>query len=119
MGGLTRTHPLIGWGLVIGVAALAGLPPLGLFTSEFLLVNATIADHALLAVPLVLGLLIALGALFMQVNAIAFGEPKGENHKAECSYAPMYLHLALVLLAGVALPPAIRTLFETVAKLLG
>ena len=39
MGGLTETNPLIGWGLVIGVAAIAGLPPLGMFTSEFLMVN--------------------------------------------------------------------------------
>ena len=119
MGGLTRTDPLIGWGLVIGVAALAGLPPLGLFTSEFLLVSATISNRALLAIPLVLGLLVAVGALFLQLNAIAFGEPKGVSRKAECSYAPMFVHLALVLIAGVALPPAIVALFETVAKLLG
>ncbi|RPI33115.1 MAG: hydrogenase 4 subunit F [Hyphomicrobiaceae bacterium] len=119
MGGLTRTDPLIGWGLVIGVAALAGLPPLGLFTSEFLLVSATISNRALLAIPLVLGLLVAVGALFLQLNAIAFGEPKGVSRKAECSYAPMFVHLALVLIAGVALPPAIVALFEAVAKLLG
>ena len=34
MGGLTKTNPLIGWGLVVGVAAIAGLPPLGIFTSR-------------------------------------------------------------------------------------
>ena len=47
MGGLTKTNPLIGWGLVIGVAAIAGLPPLGLFTSEFLMVSATLAAKPL------------------------------------------------------------------------
>ena len=46
MGGLTSTNPLIGWGLVIGVAAIAGLPPLGIFTSEFLIVSATLAKRA-------------------------------------------------------------------------
>jgi len=119
IGGLTQTNPLIGWGLVIGVAAIAGLPPLGIFTSEFLLVSATISARPLLAVPLVLGLLIAVGALFLKLNAIAFGEPKGENRKAECSYAPMIVHLALVLLAGIYLPAAIVALFESVAKMLG
>ena len=49
MGGLTKTNPLIGWGLVVGVAAIAGLPPLGMFTSEFLTVSATLANHPLLA----------------------------------------------------------------------
>ncbi len=68
MGGLTKTNPLIGWGLVIGVAAIAGLPPLGIFTSEFLMVSATLAAKPWLALPLVLGLLIAIGALFLQLN---------------------------------------------------
>src|SRR5207302_2533693 len=41
--GLTVTHPLLGWGLVLGVAAIAGLPPLGIFMSEFLVVTSTFA----------------------------------------------------------------------------
>ena len=51
MGGLTTTNPLIGWGLVIGVAAIAGLPPLGIFTSEFLMVSATLATAAAACAP--------------------------------------------------------------------
>src|SRR6202040_4293804 len=31
MGGLTVTNPVLGWGLVLGVVAIAGLPPLGIF----------------------------------------------------------------------------------------
>jgi hydrogenase-4 component F len=119
MGGLTKTNPLIGWGLVVGVAALAGLPPLGIFTSEFLLVTSTLASEPWLAVPLVLGLLVAVGALFLQLNRIAFGEPKGPDYKAKCSYAPMYAHLGLVLMAGIYLPAPLVALFEAVAKLLG
>ena len=119
MGGLTKTNPLIGWGLVVGVAAIAGLPPLGLFTSEFLTVSATLTNHPLLAVPLVLGLLIAIGALFLQLNRIAFGEPKGETLKVKCSYVPMFAHLALVLAAGIYLPPQLVAWFEAVARLLG
>ena len=119
MGGLTKTNPLLGWGLVIGVAAIAGLPPLGIFTSEFLTVSATIERLPWLALPLVLGILVAVGALFMQLNRIAFGEPKGANHKAKCSYVPMFVHLALVLAAGIYLPPFLVALLEAVAKLLG
>src|SRR5215472_1198934 len=36
MGGLTETNPVLGWSLVLGVVAIAGLPPFGIFTSEFL-----------------------------------------------------------------------------------
>src|SRR5438128_4457675 len=63
--GLTETHPGLGWGLVIGVVAIAGLPPLGIFMSEFLVITSTFAREPLLAVLLVLDLLIAFGPLFI------------------------------------------------------
>ena len=58
--GLTETHPVLGWGLVLGVVAIAGLPPLGIFMSEFLIVTSTFAREPLLAILLVFGLLVAL-----------------------------------------------------------
>ena len=62
--GLTVTHPVLGWTLVAGVFAISGLPPFGIFTSEFLVVSSTFAREPLLAVPLVLGLIARLpGAL--------------------------------------------------------
>jgi len=119
MAGLTETNPVLGWGLVVGVAAIAGLPPLGLFMSEFLVVSSTFARQPLLALPLVLGLLIGVGALFLRLNSIAFGEPKGPNAKARGSYVPLFAHLALVLIAGVYLPGPLVAWFQNVAKLLG
>lgn len=117
--GLTETHPWLGWGLVAGVMAIAGLPPLGIFMSEFLLVSSTFAREPLLAIPLVLGILLAFGALLLRLNGVAFGEPKGSTAPAEASYVPMYAHLALVLGAGLYLPPPLVTWFQHVAGLLG
>jgi hydrogenase-4 component F len=119
MGGLTVTHPVLGWGLVLGVVAIAGLPPLGIFMSEFLVVSSTFARAPWLALLLVLGILVALGALFMRLNSIAFGEPRGPTAEAQASYVPMFAHLALVFVAGIYLPPALVTWFQNVARLLG
>jgi hydrogenase-4 component F len=119
MGGLTVTHPVLGWGLVLGVVAIAGLPPLGIFTSEFLVVSSTFARQPLLAIPLVFGLLIAFGGLFMRLNTIAFGEPRGPTAEAKASYVPMFAHLALVLVGGIYMPPALVAWFQNVARLLG
>jgi hydrogenase-4 component F len=119
MGGLTETNPVLGWGLVLGVVAIAGLPPLGIFMSEFLLVSSTFARQPLLGILLVAGLLIGFGALFLHLNSIAFGEPRGASAEAKASYVPMFTHLALVLAAGVYLPPQMVTWFQNVAKLLG
>ena len=119
IGGLTVTNPVLGWGLVLGVVAIVGLPPLGIFMSEFLVVSSTFARQPWLTAILVLGILIALGGLFLRLNVIVFGEPKGQTAPAEASYVPMFTHLALVLIAGIYLPPALVTGFSNVAKLLG
>jgi hydrogenase-4 component F len=119
LGGLTVTNPVLGWGLVLGVVAIAGLPPLGIFMSEFLILSSTFARAPLLAVPLVFGLLVGLGALFIRLNGIAFGEPRGESGPAQASFVPMLAHLGLVLAAGVYLPPQLVIWFQNVAKILG
>jgi len=119
MGGLTETNPVLGWGLVLGVVAIAGLPPLGIFMSEFLIVTSTFARAPWLALVLVAGILIGVAALFLRLNAIAFGNPRGSTTKAEASYAPMFTHLALVFVAGIYMPPALVAWFQNVAKLLG
>ena len=119
IGGLTETHPLLGWGLVVGVIAIAGLPPLGVFMSEFLIVSSTFARQPLLAVVLVLGLLVAFGALFLRLNTLAFGEPIGSTAPVKASYVPMYLHFSLVLAAGIYLPPTLVAWFQHIAGLLG
>ncbi len=117
--GLTVTHPALGWGLVLGMIAIAGMPPLGIFMSEFLVVSSTFARMPLLAIPLVAGLLIGFGALFLRLQEFAFGEPKGSQTPVKASYMPMASHLGLVLTAGVYLPPPLVTWFQNVARLLG
>ena len=113
------THPALGWGFVVGVVAIAGLPPLGIFMSEFLIVTSTFAREPLLAAILVFGILVGFGALFLRLNGIAFGEPRGATAEAQASYVPMFVHLAIVFVAGVYLPPPLVAWFQNVAKLLG
>ncbi|MFN3623991.1 MAG: hydrogenase 4 subunit F [Hyphomicrobium sp.] len=117
--GLTESHPLLGWGLVLGVVAIAGLPPLGIFMSEFLIVSSTFSREPLLAIPLVLGILVALGALLLRLGEVAFGRPVGSSAPVEASYLPLSAHLSLVLTAGVYLPGPLVTWFQNVARLLG
>src|SRR5262249_23683140 len=117
--GLAETHPWRGWGLIGGVVAIAGLPPLGIFMSEFLLVSSTFARQPWLAIPLVFGIVVGLGALLLRLNSIAFGEPRGGIMPAQASFVPMFAHLGLVLLAGIYLPPPLVAWFQNVAKLLG
>jgi hydrogenase-4 component F len=117
--GLTQSHPMLGWGLVAGVLAIAGVPPFGIFMSEFLIVSSTFARNPLLAIPLVIGLLIAFGALFLRLTGVAFGTPEGDTRPIKVSYLPLYLHLGLVLVGGIFLAPPIVQWFQHVARILG
>lgn len=117
--GLTESHPLLGWGLVLAVLTIAGLPPFGIFMSEFLVVSSTFAREPLLAIPLVAGLLVAFGALLLRLSGIAFGTPVGGMGIAHASLLPLYAHIALVLAAGFYLPPPLVTWFQNVADVLG
>jgi hydrogenase-4 component F len=117
--GLTETHPWLGWGLVLGVMAIAGLPPFGIFMSEFLVVSSTFAREPLLALPLVFGLIVGFGALLLRLNGLAFGVPTGSTAPSDASYVPLFAHVALVLAAGLYLPPPLVAWFQHVAGMLG
>jgi hydrogenase-4 component F len=117
--GLTQSEPLLGWGLLIGTFAIAGMPPTGIFMSEFLLVSTTFARVPLLAIPLVLGLLLAFSALLTQALGMAFGEGRRGVRPSGLTLVPELTHFALVLVAGVYIPPAVVTWFQHVSELLG
>jgi len=116
--GLTVSHPVLACGLVLGVVAIAGLPPMGIFMTEFLIVTTTFAREPALAVVLGLSLLVALGALLLRLNGLAFGEPYGKSEPTKASLFPLFAHLGVVLVAGVWLPSALVAWFQHVATLL-
>jgi hydrogenase-4 component F len=116
--GLTVSHPVLGWSLGLGVVAIAGLPPMGLFMTEFLIVTSTFARAPALAIVLGLSLVVALGALLLRLNDLAFGDPDGRNEPTKASFLPVGLHFGLVLAAGIWLPPALVAWFQYVATLL-
>jgi hydrogenase-4 component F len=102
--GLIRTQPFIGWGLLIGTCAIAGFPPFGVFTSEFLLFTATIKSYPWLAPPLVLGLSVAFAGLFRNLQPMVFGEPPVGQKPVVANMWPVFIHLGLVLWLGISIP---------------
>ena len=121
--GLTTSHPALGWSLVAGVVAIAGLPPFGVFTSEFLVVSSTFARQPALALPFAVGLLVCFGALLLRLHHLAFGPSSpntaGSHAVPTLSLVPIWLHLALALVAGLYLPAPLVAWFQSVARLLG
>jgi hydrogenase-4 component F len=73
----------------------------------------------LLALVLVVGLVIAFGALILRMQEMLFGEPTGPVGGVKASYIPLFVHLTLVLVAGLWLPEPVIRWFRSVAAQLG
>jgi hydrogenase-4 component F len=117
--GLTSSQPLLGWALVIGVVAIAGLPPFGVFMSEFLVLTSTFGRQPALALLVLAGLLLGFGALIRHIQHLAFGPGAGGERASSVALLPLFVHLGLVLAAGIYLPGPLVRWFQTVARLLG
>ncbi|MEO5365671.1 MAG: hydrogenase 4 subunit F [Magnetococcus sp. WYHC-3] len=116
--GLITHQPGIGWGLLLGTVAISGLPPFGVFASEFMMFTATLQTHPWLVAPLLFFLLVGIGGLFLKVQPMVYGPPPAEAVAVTVSMLPVYVHLGLALVLGVAIPPVLAQWYDHAARLL-
>ena len=116
--GLIRTQPAVGWGLLFGSVAIAGFPPFGVFTSEFLLLSATMKSWPWLAVPLLAGLAVAFAGLFRHLHPMVFGAAPAGQAPIVHNPLPLALHLSLVLWLGLAIPGFLARWFDEATRLI-
>ena len=116
--GLFKGNPLVGWGLMFGVMAIVGMPPFGVFTSEFLILTATIKDAPWLTPFLLLGLGVAFAALFRRVQPMVSGDVPPHQKPMKAAHVPVILHMALVLMLGIYMPGFLNNWFHTAVELL-
>jgi len=116
--GLLKGNPLVGWGLMFGVMAIAGMPPFGVFTSEFLILTATIKDAPFLTPFLLLGFGVAFAALFKKVQPMIAGAAPSYQRNLKAAHIPVILHMALVLLIGIYMPAFLNQWFHKAVELL-
>lgn len=116
--GLIRHQPGIGWGLLIGTVAIAGFPPFGVFTSEFLLFTAALEAYPWTTLPLLLGLLIAMAGLFRFVEPMVYGKPAETAVPVHVNMLPVYIHFGMALALGLAIPSFLAGWYDQAASLI-
>ena len=117
--GLVSMSPLLGWGLALGTLAILGMPPFGVFASEFLILTTAMRSHPW-ATPFLLGALgLAFAAIFSKVQPMVFGIPTGKRLPLRPSMLPVFAHLAVVLMLGLWIPPFLADWYRQAAKLIG
>jgi hydrogenase-4 component F len=117
--GLVRVSPALGWGMMLGAVAILGLPPFGVFASEFLILTTAIAQQPWAAPILLVSLGVSFAAIFGKVQAMVFGEPTAARLPHRPALTPVFAHLALVLLLGLYIPPYLVDWYRRAAQLIG
>lgn len=117
--GLIKTNPTIGWGLMLGTVAILGVPPFGVFASEFLIITTAMHDHPWATPFLLLALGVAFASIFGKVQPMVFGETESAKLPYQPALTPVFLHLGLVLMLGLFIPPYLAAWYRQAAQLLG
>jgi hydrogenase-4 component F len=117
--GLLSISPTVGWGLMLGTLAILGLPPFGVFTSEFLILTTAMKAQPWAAPVLVAALGIAFAAIFRRVQPMVFGEASGQRLTHAAALLPVFTHLIIVLALGVYIPPYLAHWYREAARLIG
>ena len=117
--GLVRVSPTVGWGLMLGALAILGVPPFGVFASEFLIITTAMREQPWAMPILLIALAIAFAAVFGKVQPMVFGDTTAKALPHPPALLPVFAHLALVLMLGLYIPPALTEWYRQAAKLIG
>jgi len=121
--GLIRINPTVGWGLMLGSIAILGLPPFGVFASEFLILTSAMRQQPWATPFLLVSLGVAFAAVFSKVQPMVFGESEGSRALKRLPHQPallpVFVHLSIVLVLGLYIPPHLADWYRQAAKLIG
>ena len=117
--GLITLSPMIGWALALGALAILGMPPFGVFASEFLILTTAMRDQPWATPFLLIALGIAFAAVFSKVQPMVFGETNVQRLPERPALIPVFVHLALVLMLGLWIPPYLAEWYRQAARLIG
>ncbi len=117
--GLITLSPTVGWGLMMGSLAILGMPPFGVFASEFLILTTAMREQPW-ATPILLAALgVAFAAIFGRVQPMVFGETTAKRLPHPPALLPVFAHLGLVLMLGIYVPPYLADWYRAAARLIG
>jgi hydrogenase-4 component F len=116
--GLITLSPTVGWGLMLGSLAILGMPPFGVFASEFLVLTTAMRQEPWATPILLLALGVAFAAIFGRVQPMVFGETTAKRLPHTPALLPVFAHLAIVLALGLFIPPYLADWYRSAARLI-
>jgi hydrogenase-4 component F len=117
--GLIKVNPTVAWGLMLGSLAILGMPPFGVFASEFLILTTAMREQPWATPLLLLALGVAFASIFARVQPMVFGDTSLKALAHPPALVPVFVHLALGLMLGLYIPPYLDGWFRQAAAMIG
>jgi len=121
--GILRRLPVSGVLLLLGLFAVTGSPPFGLFLSEFTILNAAIAQGhpwiALTVVILLAAIFVGMASVVLEVVYAPAVDPAPATRESLLLVGGPVLLLAAVLVLGLYVPLPLHTMISDAARGLG
>jgi len=117
--GLIKVSPPVGWGLMLGTLAILGLPPFGVFASEFLIITTAMREQPWATPFLLVALGVAFASVLSRVQPMVFGDTDLKPLAHPPALIPVFVHLGLSLMLGLYIPAYLDTWFRQAARLIG
>jgi len=117
--GLIRSSPTVGWGLMLGSLAILGMPPFGVFASEFLILTTAMREQPWATPLLLLGLGVAFASVLQRVQPMVFGESSFAPLPQRPALVPVFVHMGLALMLGLWIPPYLVGWYREAARMVG
>jgi hydrogenase-4 component F len=117
--GLIKVSPTVGWGMMLGSLAILGMPPFGVFASEFLILTTAMRQQPWATPILLLALGVAFASVFARVLPMVFGETSVRPLAHSPALLPVFVHLAFGLMLGLYVPPYLVGWYTQAARMLG
>jgi hydrogenase-4 component F len=117
--GLIKVSPTVAWGMMLGTLAILGMPPFGVFASEFLILTTAMRQEPWATPFLLLALGVAFASVFSRVLPMVFGETNVKRLAHPPALIPVFIHLALGLMLGLYIPPYLDAWYRQAARMIG
>ncbi len=117
--GLRERSPALGWALMLGALAIVGVPPFGVFASEFLILTQAMQVQPWATPILLLALGVAFGAIFLRVQGMVFGAGSLRRLPHQPWMLPAFVHMGLVLMLGLWVPDFLASWWHAAAAMIG
>ncbi len=113
--GMIKTLPITGVLFFIGFLAIMGVPPFGIFVTEFIILSAGIGEHPFVTIIAIFSLALVFAAIIKHVVLMVFGDPENSLKHGELNIwtvLPPIILTAILIAFSFFVPSSLQSLLQ-------